>query len=106
MPEIYEGIIEVKSISREAGERTKIAVRSKDERVDSVGACVGMRGSRVRNIVSELQGEKIDIVRWEDDIRGYVSAALSPAKISEIKLDKEKQRAEVVVADDQLSLTI
>ncbi len=106
VPEIFEGIIEIKSISREAGERTKIAVWSKDERVDSVGACVDMRGSSVRSIVSELQGEKIDIVRWAEDIRGYVSAALSPAKISEIKLDAEHQRAEVIVAEDQLSLTI
>lgn len=106
VPEIYEGIVEIKSISREPGERTKIAVWSKDEKVDSVGACVGMRGARVRNIVSELQGEKIDIVRWQDDLRSYISAALSPAKISEIKLDKENQRAEVIVADDQLSLAI
>ena len=106
VPEIYEGIVEIKSISREPGERTKIAVWSKDEKVDSVGACVGMRGSRVRNIVSELQGEKIDIIRWNDDIREYINSALSPAKISEIRLDKEKQQAEVIVADDQLSLAI
>ena len=106
VPEIYEGIVEIKSISREPGERTKIAVWSKDEKVDSVGACVGMRGARVRNIVSEMQGEKIDIVRWQDDVRAYVSAALSPAKISEIKLDKENKRAEVIVVDDQLSLAI
>lgn len=106
VPEIYEGIVEIKAISREPGERTKIAVWSKDEKVDCVGACVGMRGSRVKNIVSELQGEKIDIIRWSDNIREYISAALSPAKISEIKLDKEKQQAEVVVPEDQLSLAI
>jgi N utilization substance protein A len=106
VPEIYEGIVEVKAISREPGERTKIAVWSKDEKVDCVGACVGMRGSRVKNIVSELQGEKIDIIRWSDNIREYITAALSPAKISEIKLDKDKQQAEVIVTDDQLSLSI
>lgn len=106
VPEIFEGIVEVKSIARQAGERTKIAVWSKNEKVDSVGACVGMRGNRVRNIVNELFGEKIDIVRYNEDIKEYIKAALSPAKIKEIKLDKEKQRAEVLVDDDQLSLTI
>lgn len=106
VPEIYEGIVEIKSISRQAGERTKIAVWSKNEKVDSVGACVGMRGNRVRNIVNELQGEKIDIVRYNEDIREYTKAALSPAEVSEIKLDKEHQKATVIVADDQLSLAI
>jgi N utilization substance protein A len=106
VPEIYEGIVEIRSISREAGERTKIAVWSKNEKVDSVGACVGMRGNRVRNIVNELHGEKIDIVRFNDDIKEYIKAALSPAKVAEIKLDKEKLKAEVIVDDDQLSLAI
>ncbi len=106
VPEIYEGIVEIKSISREPGARTKIAVWSKNEKVDSVGACVGMRGNRVRNIVNELQGEKIDIVRYNDDIKEYIKAALSPAKVSEIKLDKENMKAEVIVDDDQLSLSI
>ena len=106
VPEIYEGIVEIKAMSRQAGERTKISVCSKNEKVDSVGACVGMRGSRVRNIVNELQGEKIDIVRFNDDVREYIKAALSPAKVSEIKLDKEKMKASVVVDDDQLSLSI
>ncbi len=106
VPEIFEGIVEIKAIAREPGERTKIAVWSKDEKVDCVGACVGMRGSRVKNIVSELQGEKIDIIRWSDNIKEYINAALSPAKISEIKLDKEKQQAEVIVTEDQLSLAI
>lgn len=106
IPEIYEGIVEIKSISREPGVRTKIAVWSKNEKVDSVGACVGMRGNRIRNIVNELQGEKIDIVRFSDDIREYIKAALSPAKISEIKLDKDNLKAEVIVDDDQLSLSI
>jgi len=106
VPEIYEGIVEIKSIARQPGERTKIAVWSKNDKVDSVGACVGMRGNRVRNIVNEIQGEKIDIVRYNDDIREYIKAALSPAKIAEIKLDKEHQKAEVIVDDDQLSLSI
>lgn len=106
VPEIYDGIVEIKSISRQPGERTKIAVSSKNEKVDSVGACVGMRGNRVRNIVNELHGEKIDIVRYNEDIREYIKAALSPAKVSEIKLNKEGQKAEVIVDDDQLSLAI
>ena len=100
MPEIAEGIVEVRSISREAGERTKLAVWSKDEKVDAVGACVGMRGSRVKDIVRELQGERVDIIRWSDDIREYVKAALSPAEISELKIDKAKKKIEVIVPDD------
>ncbi|MFA5320472.1 MAG: transcription termination factor NusA [Candidatus Omnitrophota bacterium] len=106
VPEIFDGIVEIKSIARQAGERTKIAVWSKNDKVDSVGACVGMRGNRVRNIVNELGGEKIDIVRYNEDIREYIKAALSPAKISEIKLDKENLKAQVIVDDDQLSLSI
>ncbi|MFH1778403.1 MAG: transcription termination factor NusA [Candidatus Omnitrophota bacterium] len=106
VPEIYEGIVEIKSISRETGDRTKIAVTSKDEKVDCVGACVGMRGSRVKNIVKELQGEKIDIVRWNEDIKEYITAALNPAKVANIKLNKEARRALVTVDDDQLSLSI
>lgn len=106
VPEIYEGIVEIKSMSREAGDRTKIAVSSKDEKVDCVGACVGMRGSRVKNIVRELQGEKIDIVRWNDDTKEYITAALNPAKVANIKLDKEIKKALVTVDDDQLSLAI
>jgi len=106
VPEIYEGIVEIKSISRQPGERTKVAVWSKNERVDSVGACVGMRGNRVRNIVNELHGEKIDIVRFNDDMKEYIKAALSPAQVAEIKLDKDNAKAEVIVGDDQLSLAI
>jgi len=106
VPEIYEGIVEIRSISREPGARSKISVCSKNEKVDSVGACVGMRGNRIRNIVNELQGEKIDIVRYNDDIKEYIKAALSPAQVSEIKLDKENLKAEVIVDDDQLSLAI
>lgn len=106
VPEIFEGIVEIKAISRDVGERTKIAVYSKDEKVDCVGACVGMRGSRVKNIVSELQGEKIDIVRFSSDIKEYIQAALSPAEISQIQLDYEEKKANIIVADDQLSLAI
>lgn len=106
VPEIYDGVVEIRSISRAAGERTKIAVWSKDEKVDSVGSCVGMRGARVKNIVSELGGERIDIVRYSEDIHSYVAASLSPAEISEIKLDKENKRAVVFVEQDQLSLAI
>ena len=106
IPEIYEGIVEIKAMSREPGARTKIAVWSKNEKVDSVGACVGMRGNRIRNIVNELQGEKIDIVRYSDDIREYIKAALAPAKVSEIKLNKDSLKAEIIVEDDQLSLAI
>ncbi len=106
VPEIFEGIVEIKSISRNVGARTKIAVHSKDEKVDCVGACVGMRGSRVKNIVSELQGEKIDIVRFSSDIKEYIQAALSPAEISQIQLDYDEKKANIIVADDQLSLAI
>ena len=106
VPEIYEGIVEVRAISREPGERTKIAVWSKDEKVDSVGSCVGMRGARVKNIVNELRGERIDIVRYSEDSHSYIAASLSPALISEIKLDKENKKATVIVNQDQLSLAI
>jgi len=106
VPEIFEGIVEIKAIARDVGERTKIAVYSKDEKVDCVGACVGMRGSRVKNIVSELQGEKIDIVRFSSDIKEYIQAALSPAEISQIQLDYDGKKANIIVADDQLSLAI
>ncbi|MCK5214762.1 MAG: transcription termination/antitermination protein NusA [Candidatus Omnitrophica bacterium] len=106
VPEIYEGIVEIKAISRAVSERTKIAVYSKDEKVDCVGACVGMRGARVKNIVSELQGEKIDIVRYSIDIKEYIQAALSPAEISQIQINKDEKKANLIVADDQLSLAI
>lgn len=106
VPEITEGVVEVKGISREPGERTKIAVWSKDEKVDPVGACVGMRGSRVKDIVRELHGERVDIVRWSDDLKEYVKAAINPAEPLEIKPDKEHKKIEVVVPDDQLSMGI
>lgn len=106
VPEIFEGIVEVKAIAREPGERTKIAVYSRDKKIDSVGACVGMRGSRVKNIVQELQGEKIDIIKWDENTEEYVKAALNPAKISEIKVDEKNKKIKIIVEDDQLSLTI
>jgi len=106
VPEIYEGIIEVKAIARDPGERTKIAVYSKDEKIDCVGACVGMRGSRVKNIVTELHGEKIDIVRYSEDIKEYIQAALSPAEISQMQLISEEKRVNIIVDEDQLSLAI
>ncbi len=106
VPEIYEGIVEIKSVSREAGHRSKIAVYSKDDKVDPVGACVGMRGQRVKNIVRELDGEKIDIIRWGADVSEFISASLSPAEVSSIKINETEKRAEVIVADDQLSLAI
>ena len=106
VPEIAEGIIEIKSISREGGERTKMAVYSKDDKIDPVGACVGMRGNRVKDIVKELHGEKIDIVRWSEDISEYLKAALSPAEISKFKIDREKKNIEVIAKADQLSIAI
>ena len=106
VPEITEGIVEIKAISREAGERTKIAVVSKDSKIDPVGACVGMRGTRVKDIVRELQGEKIDIIKWSDDIKEYVRAAMSPAEIQDVKVDKAAKKVELGVKDDQLSIAI
>ena len=106
VPEISDGIVEIKYIAREAGGRTKIAVFSKDDKVDCVGACVGMRGSRVKNIIDELRGEKIDIVRWHDDIKEFVKAALSPAVVSKIELDRDNKHIKALVANDQLSLAI
>ncbi len=107
VPEIAEGMVEIKSVSRESGDRTKIAVSSKNEKVDCVGACVGIRGSRVKGVVKELQGEKIDIVRWSDEVEEYVKAALSPAEVASVKIiNEEEGKVEVVVGDDQLSLAI
>jgi transcription termination/antitermination protein NusA len=106
VPEIYEGLIEIKSIAREAGGRSKIAVYSRDDRVDAVGACVGMKGSRVQAVVNELSGERIDIVPWSEDISTFISRALSPAKISGVKADLETRSVLVVVEEDQLSLAI
>ena len=106
VPEINEKIIEIRALAREAGYRTKVAVTSLDDKVDPVGACVGVRGSRIKNIVDELGGEKIDIVRWNESSQVLVSNALMPAKVSEIALCFELGRATVVVDEDQLSLAI
>ncbi|HPX68734.1 MAG TPA: transcription termination factor NusA [Bacillota bacterium] len=106
VPEIQSGIVEIKSIAREAGSRTKIAVYSHDENIDPVGACVGQRGHRVQVIVDELKGEKIDIIQWSNDPEIFVGSALSPAKVIEVFADKETNAARVVVGDSQLSLAI
>ncbi len=106
VPEIADGIVEMKATAREPGDRTKVAVSSNDEKVDCVGACVGMRGTRVKNIVRELHGEKIDIIRWHDTPAEFIAAALSPAKIVEIRPTAETKQALVLVDDDQLSLAI
>ena len=106
VPEIEEGIVEIKSIAREAGSRTKIAVYTEDENVDPVGACVGTRGSRVQNIVDELFGEKIDIITWSDDPEELISNVLSPAKVEKVIIDDEENAATVIVPDYQLSLAI
>ncbi len=106
VPEIYDGIIEVKSVARDPGSRAKIAVMSKDNSIDPVGACVGMRGSRVQAVVNELQGEKIDIIQWSPDAATFIVNALAPAEVSKVVLDEEADRIEVVVPDDQLSLAI
>src|SRR5206468_3964112 len=106
VPEIYEGIVEVKGAVREPGGRAKIAVISHDHDVDPVGACVGMRGTRVQAVVQELRGEKIDIVPWTSDPAVYVCRALAPAKVAKIIMDEDEHAMEVIVPDDQLSLAI
>lgn len=106
VPEIYEGVIEIKAVARDPGSRAKIAVYTADPSIDPVGACVGMRGSRVQAVVAELQGEKIDIVPWSPDIATLIVNALAPAEVSKVVLDEENNRIEVCVPDDQLSLAI
>jgi N utilization substance protein A len=106
VPEIYDNIIEVKSVARDPGSRAKIAVFSRDSSVDPVGACVGMRGSRVQAVVQELQGEKIDIIPWSNDAATFIVNALQPAEVSKVVLDEDAGRIDVVVPDDQLSLAI
>ncbi len=106
VPEIYDGIVEVKAVARDPGSRAKIAVVSRDSSVDPVGACVGMRGSRVQAVVNEFQGEKIDIIPWSHDIATFVVNALAPAEVAKVVLDEERERIEVVVPDQQLSLAI
>ena len=106
VPEIYDGIIEIKSVARDPGSRAKIAVTSMDSSIDPVGACVGMRGSRVQAVVTELQGEKVDIIPWSGNPATFVVNALAPAEVAKVVVDEESQRLEVVVAEDQLSLAI
>ena len=106
VPEIAEGIVEIKVVVREPGSRSKIAVYSHDSDVDPVGACVGMRGSRVQNVVSELRGEKIDIIPWSEDVARFVCNTLAPAVVSKVFVDDENRAMEIIVADDQLSLAI
>jgi transcription termination factor NusA, C-terminal duplication len=106
VPEIYDGIIEIIGVARDPGSRAKIAVFSKETSIDPVGACVGMRGSRVQAVVNELQGEKIDILSWTDNIADFVVKALQPAEVMKVVLYDEEERLEVVVPEDQLSLAI
>ena len=106
VPEIYDGVVEVRSIAREAGARSKVAVSSLDDHLDPVGACVGPKGSRVRTVVGELRGERVDVVLWSDDPARCVANALSPAKVSRVLVDEENNYATVIVPDDQLSLAI
>jgi N utilization substance protein A len=106
VPEIADGTIEVRAAAREPGHRAKIAVATKDRDIDPVGACVGMKGSRVQNIVNELQGEKIDIVRWNEDTETFARAALAPAEIQSVTLNHDEHTLDVIVEDDQLSLAI
>ncbi|KFB11306.1 transcription termination factor NusA [Nitratireductor basaltis] len=106
VPEIYDGIIEIRSVARDPGSRAKIAVISHDSSIDPVGACVGMRGSRVQAVVGELQGEKIDIIPWNENAASFIVNALQPAEVAKVVLDEDAERIEVVVPDDQLSLAI
>lgn len=106
VPEVYDGIVQIKSVAREPGARSKVAVLSTDPQIDAVGACVGHRGARVQAIVDELRGEKIDIVRYNDDIREYLRSALSPARVSQVLANLEDQSATVIAPDNQLSLAI
>jgi N utilization substance protein A len=106
VPEIDEGTVEIKGIAREPGYRTKLAVFALDDKVDCVGACVGLRGNRVKSVVRELNGEKIDVIRWSDDQEEYVANALSPAKLKQVNLNQAKGECEVIVDEDQLALAI
>ncbi len=106
VPEIYDGIVEVRSIAREAGSRTKMAVWSADENIDPIGACVGPKGQRVASIVEELRGEKIDIIKWSEDPAEFIAAALAPADVVSVTMSDEGKACRVLVPDDQLSLAI
>ena len=106
IPEIYEGLIEIKSVSRDAGSRSKVAVYSSNENIDPVGSCVGQKGIRIQNIINELKGEKIDVIEWNEDPAIYISAALLPAQVMAVDIREEEKFAQVIVPDDQLSLAI
>ena len=106
IPEIYEGLIEIKSVSRDPGKRSKVAVFSQDPNIDPVGSCVGQRGIRIQNVINELHGEKIDVIEWNPDISIFIAAALLPAKIMAVDVKEEEKFAQVIVEDDQLSLAI
>ena len=106
IPEIYEGVIEIKSVSRDPGYRSKVAVYSPDPNIDPVGSCVGQRGVRIQNVINELNGEKIDVIEWNEDPSIYISSALLPAKILAVDIKEEEKFAQVIVPDDQLSLAI
>lgn len=106
VPEIYDGVVEIKSVARDPGSRAKIAVISRDASIDPVGACVGMRGSRVQAVVNELQGEKVDIIQWNEDAASFIVNALAPAEVTKVVLDEDSNRIEVVVPESQLSLAI
>ena len=106
IPEIYEGLIEIKSVSRDPGSRSKVAVYSKNENIDPVGSCVGQKGVRIQNIINELAGEKIDVIEWNEDPAVYIAAALLPAQVLAVDIKEEEKFAQVIVPDDQLSLAI
>ena len=106
IPEIYEGVIEIKSVSRDPGYRSKVAVYSPDQNIDPVGSCVGQKGVRIQNVINELNGEKIDVIEWNEDPSIYIASALLPAKILAVDIKEEEKFAQVVVPDDQLSLVI
>jgi N utilization substance protein A len=106
VPELTDGTVEIMSIAREPGHRTKIAVISHDPNVDPKGACVGARGSRVRQVVNELRGEKVDVVQWREDVSQFIAEALGPAKVKEVHIDEEEKTADVIVSEHQLSLAI
>ena len=106
IPEIYEGLIEIKSVSRDAGSRCKVAVYSQNENIDPVGSCVGQKGIRIQNIINELNGEKIDVIEWDQDPMLYISAALLPAQVLAVDIKEQEKFAQVIVPDDQLSLAI
>ena len=106
VPEVYDGVVEIKAIAREAGARSKVAVYSHDENVDPVGACVGHRGVRIQSIVSELRGEKIDVIEWSENPAIFVANSLSPAKVLAVSINQEYKIARVIVPNSQLSLAI